>query len=165
MSAAPVAVERESFVMLQLSGRRFALPSGIVTELAPPVRLHVFPHQTPMVAGVIVRRGRIVPVYDVTPTLLGKRTPGRRFFLVATRKFEVQDELSAIPVDGECELITAEMLPSPEDSPKYVAGVLALGETVIEVLDFEKLVCTQTDAAQPPVAPSSNKPPVREAQS
>ena len=33
-----------------------------VAELAPPVRLHTFPHTTPLFAGVIVRRGRIVPV-------------------------------------------------------------------------------------------------------
>jgi chemotaxis signal transduction protein len=136
------AIEKNSFVLLQLGKRRFGLPAAIVTELAPPVKLHVFAHETPMVAGVIVRRGRIIPVYDVTPILAGKKLPDRRFFLVASRKIDGHNELSAIPVDGECELVSAELFPSPEDSPKYVAGVLAIGEETIEVLDFETLVST-----------------------
>ena len=136
------AIEKNSFVLLHLGRRRFGLPAAIITELAPPVKLHSFAHETPMLAGVIVRRGRIIPVYDVTPVLAGKKLPDRRFFLVASRKIDGQDELSAIPVEGECELVNAELFPSPEDSPKYVAGVLAIGEETIEVLDFEKLVST-----------------------
>ena len=48
----------ESYVLLQIGERRFAMPAKNVSELAPPVRLHEFPHTTPLVAGVIVRRGR-----------------------------------------------------------------------------------------------------------
>jgi chemotaxis signal transduction protein len=139
MTPAP-AIARDSFVLLQLGRRRFGLPAAIVAELAPPVKLHVFAHQMPMIVGVIVRRGRVIPVYDVTPILVGKKLPERRFYLVASRTIEGQDELSAIPVDGECELVSAELLPTPEDSPNYVAGVLAVGEETIEILDFEKLV-------------------------
>jgi len=148
---AAAAIEKSSFVLLQLGRRRFGLPAAIVTELAPPVKLHVFAHQTPMVAGVIVRRGRVIPVYDVTPVLVGKKLPDRRFYLVASRQIEGQDELSAIPVDGECELVNAELFPTPEDSPKYVAGVLAIGEETIEILDFEKLV--RTSSAAPAASP------------
>ncbi|MGA8072517.1 MAG: chemotaxis protein CheW [Candidatus Acidiferrales bacterium] len=150
MTAAAV-IAKSSFVLLQLGRRRFGLPAAIVTELAPPVKLHVFAHQTPMVAGVIVRRGRVIPVYDVTPVLVGKKLPERRFYLVASRKIEGQEELSAIPVDGECELVNAELFPTPEDSPKYVAGVLAIGEETIEILDFEKLV--RTSSAPPAASP------------
>jgi len=146
---AAAAIEKSSFVLLQLGRRRFGLPAAIVTELAPPVKLHVFAHQTPMVAGVIVRRGRVIPVYDVTPVLVGRKLPERRFYLVASRNIEGQEELSAIPVDGECELVNAELFPTPEDSPKYVAGVLAIGEETIEILDFEKLVRTSTASPAP----------------
>lgn len=148
---AAAAIEKSSFVLLQLGRRRFGLPAAIVTELAPPVKLQVFAHQTPMVAGVIVRRGRVVPVYDVTPVLVGKKLPDRRFYLVASRNIEGHEELSAIPVDGECELVNAELFPTPEDSPKYVAGVLAIGEETIEILDFEKLV--RTSSAAPAASP------------
>ena len=148
---AAAAIEKSSFVLLHLGRRRFGLSAAIVTALAPPVKLHVFAHQTPMVAGVIVRRGRVIPVYDVTPVLVGKKLPDRRFYLVASRQIEGQDELSAIPVDGECELVNAELFPTPEDSPKYVAGVLAIGEETIEILDFEKLV--RTSSAAPAASP------------
>ena len=75
-----------SFVLLQMGDRRFALPAEIVSELAPPVRLHTFPHSTPLVSGVIVRRGRIVPVFDVSSVLTGKSSFNHRFYLIAKRR-------------------------------------------------------------------------------
>ena len=75
MSADAKARERDSFVLLQVGDRRFALPARIVAELAPPVRLQHFPHRSPLLAGVIVRRGRIVPVYDAGPVLIGANPP------------------------------------------------------------------------------------------
>jgi len=134
------AIEKNSFVVLQLGSRKFAVPADIVSELAPPVRLNAFPHRTPVVAGVIVRRGRVIPVYDVSHLLLGRASPSSRFFLVATRHFENREELSAIPVDGECELVSGELLPTPVDSPSFVTGMLAIEDDQIEVLDFENLV-------------------------
>jgi chemotaxis signal transduction protein len=133
---------RSSFVVLQLGKRRFAVPSSIVAELAPPVRLHTFPHTSPMVAGVIVRRGRIVPVYDVAPTLLGTDSPAHRFYLIAQRKFGKSNEASAIPVDGECELATAEIQPRSAGRPSYVCGTLEIGEESVDVLDFDALVAS-----------------------
>jgi chemotaxis signal transduction protein len=137
------AVENDagnSFVLMQLGTRRFALPAGIVAELAPPVRLHAFPHTAPLVAGVIVRRGHIVPVYDVAPILLGKSSTAHRFYLIALREFGNISEPSAIPVDGECELATAEIEPPDAGRPAYVSGKLSLGEESVDVLDFDALV-------------------------
>lgn len=132
-----------SFVLMQLGERRFALPANIVTELAPPVRLHTFPHASPLVSGVIVRRSRIVPVYDASSVLTGKQASTHRFYLIARRDFGKTSELSAIPVDGECELGTGEMQPAPSHKPKYVAGILPIGEESLEVLDLEALVTSQ----------------------
>lgn len=132
-----------SFVLLQLGERRFALPANIITELAPPVRLHTFPHTSPLVSGVIVRRSHIVPVYDASSVLTGKRVSAHRFYLIARREFGKASELSAIPVDGECELGTGEMQPPPSDRPNYIAGVLPIGEEKLDVLNFEALVASQ----------------------
>ncbi|MFY9530986.1 MAG: chemotaxis protein CheW [Candidatus Acidiferrales bacterium] len=132
--------ELPSFVLLQLGNRRFALPSENVAELAPPVRLHAFPHRTPMVAGVIVRRGRIIPVYDVAPVLIGREAPTKRFYLVTIRRFGNKQEPCAIGVTGECELRNAELWPPQLGQPPYVAGVLALDEGTVEVLDLDALV-------------------------
>ena len=132
--------DRSSFVLLQMGECRFALPSEIVAELAPPVRLHTFPHTSPLVAGVIVRRGHIVPVYDVAPTLLGKESLAHRFYLIAQRAFGKTSEASAIPLHGECELATAEVQPRGEGRPAYISGTLEIGEETVELLNFEALV-------------------------
>jgi hypothetical protein len=35
-----------AFVLLQVGDSRVALPANVVSELAPPVKLHVFPHSS-----------------------------------------------------------------------------------------------------------------------
>jgi chemotaxis signal transduction protein len=129
-----------SYVLLQVGKRRFALPADTVEELAPPVRLHGFPHRSPLVVGVIVRRGHIVPVYDVAPVLLGESSPAHRFYLVARRMFGRASEPSAIPVSGECELASCEMQPPQASWPAYVAGRIEVGDESLDVLNLEALV-------------------------
>ena len=129
-----------SFVVLRMGHRRVALPAGIVAELAPPVRLHTFPHTSPCVTGVIVRRGRIVPVYDAGSALAAKGSSGQKFYLIARRQLGEASEWSAIPVNGECELITSRMQPRSTQQPAYVSGTLAIGDESLDVLDFEALI-------------------------
>jgi chemotaxis signal transduction protein len=134
-----------AYVLLQVANRRFALPSAIVSELAPPVRLHTFPHTSALVSGVIVRRGRIVPVYDVARILLGRSSSVHRFYLIARRDFPDGPEGSAIPVSGECELATAEMQQVGDESRPYISGRLLINDESIEVLNFDALLAS--DAA------------------
>jgi chemotaxis signal transduction protein len=135
-----------SFVVFQMDGRRFALPAGDVVELAPPVRLHTFPHATPLLKGVIVRRGHIVPVYD--QAVLAARSPStHRFYLIGRCGSGETSEFAAIPVAGECELVAGELqaeLPARVSRPAYISGTLAIGGDSIDVLDLEKLVAPAT---------------------
>jgi len=135
------AASTKSYVLLRIGDRRFALPSAEVSELAPPVRLHQFPHNSPLVSGIIVRRGRLVPVYDVCPLLTGKNSPSHQFYLVARRHFGSASEPAAIPVNGDSELVTADAV--QVTSPKYVSGMLMIGEESIEVLDLDSLVAPE----------------------
>ena len=134
--------QRDSFVLLQLAERRFALPAEAVAELAPPVRLHTFPHTSSLLAGVIVRRGRILPVYDAARALSGKSSLAHRFYLVARRQFGEVSEMSAIPVDRECELVTSEVRPQAESAPAYISGEIAVGDESVGILDIEAFVRT-----------------------
>jgi len=141
-----------SFVVFQMDSRRFALPAGDIVELAPPVRLHAFPHATPLLKGVIVRRGHIVPVYEAA-VLGGRPASTHRFFLIARKGAGKDVELAAIPVAGECELVSGELQPA-SSRPAYVSGTLTIdGQSVdmsgdvsggdgIEVLDLAKLVAS-----------------------
>ena len=135
------AANAKSYVLLRIGDRRFALPSAEVSELAPPVRLHQFPHNSPLVSGIIVRRGRLVPVYDVCPLLTGKNSPSHQFYLVARRHFGSASEPAAIPVNGDSELVTADAV--QVTSPKYVSGMLMIGEESIEILDLDSLVTAE----------------------
>lgn len=133
-----------SFVLLQVGASRVALPAGVISELAPPVRLHAFPHSSHFITGVIVRRGRIVPVYDVNSVFARKNSSAQRFYLIAHRHFGNISELGAIPVDGECELISAEMQPPAAERPAYVLGTIAIGEQLLDVLDLEAFIASNS---------------------
>ncbi len=132
-------LELQSFVLLRLGERRFAVSAGQIAELVSPSRIFRFPHRTPKLEGVILRRGRIVPVCDVSEMLLGKRLTSRRFYLIAVRNYGTQREWVAIPVTGECELINAEMMAAVETDAPHVAGWLSHDGEVIEVLKIDAL--------------------------
>jgi len=132
-------LELQSFVLLRLGERRFAVSANQIAELVAPSRVFRFPHRTPRLEGVILRRGRIVPVCDVSEMLLGKRLTSRRFYLIAVRNYGTQKEWVAVPVTGECELINAEMMAAAESDAPHVAGWLSHGGDVIEVLNLDAL--------------------------
>ncbi len=138
-----------SYVLFPLGKKRFALPAERVAELARPDRLHEFPHTTPLLAGVLVRRGHIVPVCDVAPVLVGPDAPRRRFYLIANQTFGGAAEWTALPVTGECELVSAEARPCTGKLPAYVAGLLSLkGSEIVEVVDLERLIAAGSNAGE-----------------
>src|SRR2546429_7730970 len=79
-------LELRPFVLLRLGERRFAVAADDTAELVSPSRVFSFPHRTPGIEGVILRRGRIVPVCDVAEKLIGTRLTARRFYLIALRR-------------------------------------------------------------------------------
>ncbi len=151
MTAAPEATQ--SFVLLRLGERRFAVPASQVAELVAPSRIFRFPHKSPAVEGVILRRGRMIPISDIADRLSGKKLTTRRFFLLATRSFGVQLDWIAIPVSGECELINTEMMEAGSNDSPHVAGWLSHGGEVIEVLRLSVLTPGPAELAQPALAP------------
>jgi chemotaxis signal transduction protein len=127
----------QSFVLLRLGERRFAIAATQVAELVAPSRIFRFPHRTPKLEGVILRRGRIIPVCDVAESLLGRSLASRRFFLIAVRHYANQDEWVALPVSGDCELIIAEMTPASEHDAPHVSGWISHNGEVIEALSLD----------------------------
>jgi len=129
----------QSFVLLRLGERRFALPASQVAELVAPSRIFRFPHKSSALEGVVLRRGRMIAVCDIAEQLTGKRLDTRRFNLLATRKYGQQLDWIAIPVSGECELITVDMMPATANDSPHVDGWLSHGGEVIEVLRLSAL--------------------------
>jgi chemotaxis signal transduction protein len=128
-----------SFVVFQVGTRRVALSRESVAELIASPLLFSFPHTTPLITGVVLRRGQIVPVLDLGPSLLGAPSPPARFFLVVERHISNISERCAIPVQGECELVAGIMLPAA-GKDEFVSGCLALNEEQIDILDLEKSI-------------------------
>jgi chemotaxis signal transduction protein len=128
-----------SFVVLQVGTRRVALPREGVAELIASPLIYTFPHTTPPIAGVVLRRGRILPVLDLGPGVSGALSPSTRFFLVVERHISNAIEKCAIPVQGACELVSGIMVPAA-DLDGYVTGHLDLNGEQIEVLDLEKAI-------------------------
>jgi len=132
-------LELKSFVLLRLGERRFAVAADGTAELVAPSRVFRFPHNTPKIEGVILRRGRIVPVCDIAEKLIGKYLTSRRFYLIALRHYGLRTEWVALPVTGECELISAELTPASSSDEPHVAGWLSHAGDVIEVLNLDAL--------------------------
>jgi CheW-like protein len=128
-----------SYVIFQVGTRRVALSREAVAELIASPLLFSFPHTTPLITGVVLRRGQIVPVLDLGPGVLGAPSPPARFFLVVERNSLKSSERCAIPVQGECELVAGIMLPTTGQDD-FVRGHLDLNEEKIDVLDLEKAI-------------------------
>ena len=139
-----------SFVVFQVGTRRVALPRDCVAELIASPTLFSFPHTTPLISGVVLRRGRIVPVLDLGPGVLGAPSPPARFFLVVERHISNSSERCAIPVQGECELVAGIMLPAAGQD-EFVIGSLALNEEQIDVLDLEKAIAAGARSEAEPI--------------
>jgi chemotaxis signal transduction protein len=144
-------IAAQSFVLLRLGERRFAVAATQVAELVAPSRIFRFPHRTTKIEGVILRRGRIVPVCDVAESLLGRPLRSRRFYLIAVRHYRNQAEWVALPVTGDCELIAAETTGASETDAAHVAGWISHNGEVIEVLNLDAL----TPGEQPSSASNS----------
>ncbi len=156
-----VAVEAptRSFVLVPLGGRRIAFAADSVIELTAFEKLQSFPHRTPWIAGVLVRRNRVVPVCDVGK-LFGEEAPVTgRFYLIAEWQERGVRDWCAIPVAGECELASAESVlpvgpvdPRTGPRPAFVSGLIPVGAEEIEVVDLSKLIQERRVALEIPHA-------------
>ena len=138
--------ERQTFVLFPLGKKRFALPAKQVHELARQDEPQTFPHTTPLITGVVLRRNQILPVADLAPVLVGPEAPARKFYLVVNRQARGKTNRTAIPVTGECELTNAEQLPVTGKLPGYVTGLISLADEIVEVLDIERLLAQEASA-------------------
>lgn len=141
----PISVT-QSFVIFPLGLRRFALPTADVVELTRTGFVQKFPHTTSGLTGVLMRRGGALPVWDVTRTLLGGGKETLKYWLITRRNF-AGNELTAIPVSGECQMLNLEMQPPPPGSAEFVQGVLPVEDQWVEVIELAHLVAPRKPGA------------------
>ena len=54
-----------------------------------------------------------------------------------------------MPVTGECELATGEVLPPATKLPAYVQGLLSLEDEIVEIVDLERLIAMHAEKPAP----------------
>src|SRR4051794_234079 len=91
-----IAEADKSYVLFPLGEKRFALRAETVTELARPDSVQTFPHRTPLLTGVLVRRGRIVSVWGVAQGLGWPAGPGRKVFFILNCKKGARQGIKAV---------------------------------------------------------------------
>lgn len=136
-------VQLKSFILLPMGNRKIAFAAESVIELVASSEEQGIPHHTPWLSGVIVRRGRVVPICDVRRLLGDEATsPGGCHLIVESQARGTRDWY-AIPVVGECALATAETMLPAQDCAEHVAGILPVGDEKIEIMDLGKLIQRQ----------------------
>jgi len=139
-----------AYVVLRLGEQRYAVRAETVEELTGASRLHKFPHTSPQVEGVIVRRKRVVPVRDIARQLTGRPLRMHRFYLIVRRRYGANEEPEAIPVTGDCELLSGMIaMPRDEQQAEYVLGTFDLAGEHVPLLDLEKLAEAEKRPAGP----------------
>lgn len=139
-----VETPAKSFVLLPLGKRRVAFAADSVIELTAPGRLQKFPHRTPWISGVLVRRNRVVPVCDISESFGEETLSANRFYLIAEWQERGIRDWCAIPIAGECELASSESL-QPVDGETvsrfpFVIGSIPVNGEQIEVVDLANLI-------------------------
>lgn len=125
------------FVTFPLGDERYALDSSQVKELVMPSRVYSFPHAMRALEGVLIRRGRAIPVCD----LRGAFGHGveRNLYVIARCNYAGRAETVAIPVSGNCELVQGERDEAPSEVT-FVAGLLRTGGKTVPLLNLDQVM-------------------------
>jgi purine-binding chemotaxis protein CheW len=133
------------FVLFQVDGVAYALPSDVVLQMETYAGATPVPGTQPFVAGIIQLRGRVVPVIDLrarfglpraertmdTRVVVGERE-GRTVALVCDAAREV------------ARIAPSQLKPPPRlvdlGARGFIRAVAQLGERTVMVLDFAKVI-------------------------
>ena len=128
------------YVLFQLAGTAYALPSEVVQRLEMVEHVTPVPNAPPFVDGVVFSRGRVVPAVNL------RRRFGfdRVAYDAQTRLIVVAhaDRAVGLIVDSAREFVSikAEAVQPPPDSMggtsgNYLAGIATIGDKVILIID------------------------------
>jgi chemotaxis signal transduction protein len=142
------------FLLFSATSRQYAIPAELVAELTAPSPVHVFPHRSREIAGVILRQGRVIPLYHVaalmpladasaaeavsTPAPSATAEARLQYQVIVAREFAGASERAAFTVDGACDLVSAELRPANAPG-QGVAGELELSGKTYTVLNLDHL--------------------------
>ncbi len=149
----------QKFLLFPVAGGHCAIAAERVSELTASLPVHAFPHGSREIAGVILRQGRVIPLYDLA-TLLRQPQAGAarasagvapwaeapsQYQVIVVRQLAGVSERAAFTVNGACDLIAAELLPAKIPG-QAVAGEIEWRGKRHAVLNLDKLFSAENEA-------------------
>jgi purine-binding chemotaxis protein CheW len=145
-------VDENSFILFELAGTTYALPSDKVQQLEMIEHITPVPNAPPAVDGVIFSRGQVIPAinlrtrfgfpkieYDLRTRLIVIEADERRIGLIV----DTAREFKKIPV--------AAISPPPETlsgmSGRYLEAIATIGERLILLLNLTEVIKTVDEIA------------------
>jgi chemotaxis signal transduction protein len=136
-------MSEEKFVIFPAGALQCAVSASCVSELSLPQEVYSFPHTSREILGVILRRGKVIPLYDLAGMLKLPEYAPAHYHLIAVRHVADSTELAAIPVSGECDLVSGEVVSAKNPAPGVV-GELIWESRSYELLDLDKLIAASS---------------------
>jgi purine-binding chemotaxis protein CheW len=140
-------IDADTFVLFELAGTTYAVPSGDVQQLEMIEHITPVPNAAEAVEGVVFSRGQVIPAislrtrfgfskieYDLRSRLVVVQVGGRNIGLIV----DAAREFKRIPPDA--------VSPPPETldgmSGKYLDGIATIGDRLILLLNLAEVVKT-----------------------
>jgi chemotaxis-related protein WspB len=126
-------------LLTQIGNVRFAVDARAVVEVVPRVALHPAPPAAGALAGLLLYRGRIIPVIDLGQALAGAPTPARLSarILIASCKVAQSPQQVGFIVEQVTEARRLAHLQPQGGASDVVGRVISADEGVIHLLDLD----------------------------
>jgi len=136
------------FVVFSAEGNRYALPAGCVREIIPMVVLREFPDAPPYVRGIMVYRGEVAPVIDLTVLVAGRASRRLLSTRIIVTDYDGPDGAThALGLVGEqvtdTAMTTAEAIREPGievSGAPYLTGVFLDRQGLVQVVDPARIL-------------------------
>jgi chemotaxis-related protein WspB len=145
-------------IMCHAGSNRYAFDSRQVSEVLPRVALHPVHEAPPWLAGLLVHRGAVTPVVDLTQLTGGRPCPNRlssRIVIVQAVLQDVPRRLGVLAEQVGLREVRGELAASCGETPgTVVLGELLLdGQGVFQLIDTSRLASGDRQAVLFPAAP------------
>ena len=135
----------ETFVVFELAGTTYALPSRLVQQMEMLENITPVPNVSPAVEGVVFSRGRVIPALNLRVRFGFEKIPielRTRLLVVNTNGRNI-----GLIVDTAREFISikvSEIQPPNEAisglSGKYLEGIATLGDRIVLILNLDEVI-------------------------
>lgn len=142
------STEAESYILFELAGTTYAVPSQLVKQMEMVERITPVPNAIACVEGVVFSRGQVIPAINLRLRFGFEKIP----YDLRTRLIVIQthDRTVGFIADTAREFITIpnDMIQLPPDAiadtrEKYLVGIATVGDRIILILNVEELLnCT-----------------------